>query len=57
MAGIGFVTTPEDSGFKAGDDYEMTCSVRTEIGIVPSISWYKDDASVGTQKVKTIRRL
>ena len=49
------MTTPKDRAFKEGETYEMTCSVKTEPGIVPTISWYKDQESVSGEKVGQVK--
>ncbi|KAL5261221.1 hypothetical protein ACHWQZ_G007058 [Mnemiopsis leidyi] len=40
--GVGVATHPADSGFLRDTDNTLTCSIQTEPGIVPSVSWYRD---------------
>ena len=42
---------PGDTGFIKGTDNTLTCSIKTESDIVPSIRWFMGFSVVGAEKV------
>ena len=50
--GVGVVTHPADTGFIEDTDNTLSCIIKTEPGIIPSISWYWNTYThVGSERV------